>query len=414
MDQFPPFGGQPGDEQPNPFGNIPLFGDLAKMMQQQGSLDWNAAQQFALSVLTDPSALPDNRHLTHNVDPIDRIKLEEYGKIAEMFVTTTTGFSVAPNGMSITVNALTPAQWVTETLARWKPIVEELSAALRQSSARTSSEAPTQMESDPEAGFAAMLNGILGMVAPTMLGMSTGSMAGHLGKRAFSLYELPIPASGLVIGVVPSSIDSFARQWSIDVESLRLWVVLHDMTYQMLMNIPHIFQRLNGFIHQHARGFRSNPSGLTDRLDGLNIDASNPLAGLQQLLSDPELLIGATGSPEQAQIAPQLDSTVAVLVGYVDWVLDEAGPRLIGAYHMTAEALRRRRVESTQADRLTERLLGVNLTRTQVARGQSFVNGVIERSGTAALSRIFEREDDFPTPNDVDAPGLWLARIGLD
>ncbi len=420
MDQFPPSSGQPGDGQPNPFGNIPLFGDLAKMMQQQGSLDWNAAQQFALSVLADPSAAPDNRQLMNNVDPLDRIKLEEYGKIAEMFVTATTGFPVAPNGQSIAVNALTPVQWVTETLARWKPIVEKLGAALRQSSSTGSGASSSVVDpssdfgSDVEAGFASMLNGILGMVAPTMLGMSTGSMAGHQAKRAFSLYELPVPASELRIGVVPATIDAFANEWSIDVDSLRLWVVLHDMTYQTLMNIPHVYARLNKLIHDHASGFRSNPNGLMDRLDGMEMDSANPLDGLQKLLSDPELLIGATGSPEQAIVAPQLDATVAVLVGYVDWVLDEAGPRLIGAYQMTSEALRRRRVESTQADRLTERLLGVNLTRAQVSRGQAFIAGIIERSGAEALSRIFEREEDFPTPNDVEAPGLWLARIGLD
>ncbi len=412
MDQFPPSSGQPGDGAPNPFGNIPLFGDLAKMMQQQGPLDWNAAQQFALSVLADPSAPMNAAQLAHNVDPLDRIKLEEYGKIAEMFVATTTGFSVTPHGQPVEVAALTPVQWVHETLTRWKPVVERLSQALR-----NSPPAPLALDDsqDPEAGFAAMLNGMLSMVAPTMLGMAAGSMAGHLGKRAFSLFELPIPVTGSSrIGIVPMTIDAFAGEWSIDTASLRLWVILHDITYQTLMNIPHFNQRLTGLINEHAGGFRSNPHGLMDRLEGLEVDPSNPFGAMQQILGDPEMLIGATGSPEQARIAPQLDATIAVLVGYVDWVLDAAGPRLIGNYQMTAEALRRRRVETTPADRLTERLLGVNLTRAQVERGQAFIAGVVERSGVEALSRIFDNDEDFPTPNDVDAPGLWLARIGLD
>jgi uncharacterized protein (DUF2342 family) len=38
---------------------------------------------------------------------------------------------------------------------------------------------------------------------------------------------------------------------------------------------------------------------------------------------------------------------------------------------------------------------------------------VVERAGEDALPRLWANEDDLPTPAEVDAPGLWLARIGL-
>jgi hypothetical protein len=41
------------------------------------------------------------------------------------------------------------------------------------------------------------------------------------------------------------------------------------------------------------------------------------------------------------------------------------------------------------------------------------VQGVIERAGDDALTRLLGDELDLPTPAEVDAPGLWLARIGL-
>ena len=46
-------------------------------------------------------------------------------------------------------------------------------------------------------------------------------------------------------------------------------------------------------------------------------------------------------------------------------------------------------------------------------RGRAFVNGVVERAGEDALPRLWRDELDLPTPAEVDAPGLWLARIGL-
>ena len=41
------------------------------------------------------------------------------------------------------------------------------------------------------------------------------------------------------------------------------------------------------------------------------------------------------------------------------------------------------------------------------------MSGVVERAGEDALTRLWSDELDLPTPAEVDAPGLWLARIGL-
>ena len=36
-----------------------------------------------------------------------------------------------------------------------------------------------------------------------------------------------------------------------------------------------------------------------------------------------------------------------------------------------------------------------------------------ERTGAEGLRRLFDDPAHLPTPNEVDAPGLWLARIDL-
>jgi uncharacterized protein (DUF2342 family) len=38
---------------------------------------------------------------------------------------------------------------------------------------------------------------------------------------------------------------------------------------------------------------------------------------------------------------------------------------------------------------------------------------VIERAGPEGLNRLWESERMLPTPAELDAPGLWLARIEL-
>jgi hypothetical protein len=41
------------------------------------------------------------------------------------------------------------------------------------------------------------------------------------------------------------------------------------------------------------------------------------------------------------------------------------------------------------------------------------VNGIIERSSTDRVLDLLNRVDALPTPAEVDAPGLWLARLEI-
>jgi uncharacterized protein (DUF2342 family) len=117
---------------------------------------------------------------------------------------------------------------------------------------------------------------------------------------------------------------------------------------------------------------------------------------------------------EQRALLPRLDALVALIVGFVDHAMDEIGSKLLGGEQTRmVEALRRRRVEDDQADVFVTGLLGLSLGRDQVARGRNFVSGVIERAGAEGLAQLWVSARELPTPNEVDAPGLWLARIEL-
>jgi uncharacterized protein (DUF2342 family) len=42
-----------------------------------------------------------------------------------------------------------------------------------------------------------------------------------------------------------------------------------------------------------------------------------------------------------------------------------------------------------------------------------FVRGVVERAGEEGLVRLWHSGKELPTPAELNAPGLWLARIDL-
>jgi uncharacterized protein (DUF2342 family) len=94
--------------------------------------------------------------------------------------------------------------------------------------------------------------------------------------------------------------------------------------------------------------------------------------------------------------------------------MDRVGRRLIGSYEPLTEALHRRRLEESGGVDAHGPLFGVELDAASYERGQAFVRGILERAGTDGLDRLWRSERELPTPAEVDAPGLWLARIEFD
>lgn len=404
MSAFGPFGA--GD----PFGGMPFFGDLAKMLSQQGSVSWDAARQLAASVATGGESEP-------NVDPLDRIQLEQLARVADLHIGSTTGLSTARGGR-VEVVPVTRTQWITRSLDAYKPLIESIASSLGPDEASAmpdgSDLAMPDPDSDPDAAFGAWFGQMMQMLSPMMLGMTAGSMLGHLAARSFGQYDLPVPrpASDELL-VVVRNLDEFGAEWSLDRDELRLWVCLHEIAHHAVLGVPHVRNRLDTLLSELASGFRADTRGLEERLG--DIDPSDPtgMASLQSMFNDPEVLLGAIRSPAQIDRLPELEALTAVVVGYVDWTMDTIGGRLMGSYDQITEALRRRRVEEAPQDRFVGQLLGLDLRQEHYDRGSTFIDGVVSRAGVDALDRLWKSDREMPTPNEVDAPGLWLARIDL-
>jgi putative hydrolase len=194
------------------------------------------------------------------------------------------------------------------------------------------------------------------------------------------------------------------------VDDVRLWVCLHEVTHHAVLSRPHVRARLEELLIAYAASFEPSASALEDRLGGFD---PTDLAALQETFSNPETLLGELETPAQRELKVPLQALLAAIVGYVDHVMDVVGRRVIGAYGPLTEALRRRRLTEDDGTRFVGRLLGIELDATVYERGAAFVQGVLERAGDEGLARLWESAKDLPTPAEIDAPGLWLARIDL-
>jgi len=381
-----------------------MFGGALEAMKKQGA-DGSAARQLAMTIATGGESEP-------NVDPTVRMEYEALARVAELHVADQTGLPPSRTG-PVRVEPVTRAVWAARRVDALAPLLGRVSGSLR-----SDPNSPDQsgLGEDPSTAW---LSGLMDAMAPLLSNLTTGTMVGRLAARSLGTYDLPIPSNPMAPGsdqlmlIVPN-IEAFAADWSIPAADLRLWVCLHEVTHHTVLTIPHVGDSLTNLLTNHAGAFRNDPSELEEQLGGIDpLAGPDAIAQLQQML-DPEMVLGAVRSPAQEALIPRIESLVAVIIGYVDHVMDEIGGRLIATYPMVTEALRRRRLEASSADRFVERILGLNLTQAQVDRGSAFVAGVVERAGPDAPNRLWSDETHIPTPSEVDAPGLWLARIDLD
>jgi len=384
----------------NMFGNMPMFGDMMKMFNTQGPIQWDTARQIALVTATDGQTEP-------NVDPLVRIEYANLARIAGMHVHQITGLGDISTASSVEPVMVTPGAWAQRTLDDYRPLFTQLATAL---SSHQNEPTDSSSESDP---FATMFAGITNMIAPMTMGMTVGSMVGHLAKKSLGQYDLPLPRPVKnEIAIVPATVDTFAAKWDLPLEDVRMWTLIRELVVHQLYSVTHIRDAVTDMVQSFIAGFRPDPSAITDKLSNLDSTDPNELMGsLQKILGDPELMLGAVRSEEQNRLQPQLDALLGLIIGWSDHMTDAVGSRVLGNPSRIAEAARRRRIESGEETIFVEKLLGLHINRQQVERGRNFVQGVIERMGEDGLTPLYVSAASLPTLSELDAPGLWLARL---
>jgi putative hydrolase len=395
----------------NPFGDMPFFGDFSQManMFGGGGDPWAQARQIAASVATGGESEP-------NVDPGERIAYEQLARVAELHVANATGLVGGASPPSI--RPATRHEWALQTLDSYRPLLEAMSETMSQSMAATGEDllpSDADMPGLPGGMFSGdFMAQIMKMLAPMMLSMTSGSMAGQLARTNLGSYDLPIPRPGAdELLVVHANVAEFTDEWSVPTDDVRLWVCLNEYLHHVVLRLPHVTDRLTSLITRYVSAFESNAGAIGDQLGGL--DPSNPdsMSQLEGLMGDPEALMGVVQSDAQRAMLPEISAVLSAVVGYVDHMMDQIGSTLIGSYGMISEALHRRRVTADPTDRFLERMLGLELDQACYDQGRQFVDGVIERGGNDALARLWISDRELPTPNEIVAPGLWLARIDI-
>ena len=364
---------------------------MLRFLQVDGPVHWEVASQVARWVAVQGGEEAD-------LGATARSRLAEVSVAAEAHVLAETG-SPPP----APVEVLGRAEWADRALRSMRPVLERLAVTLQGP--------PGGGEEEASAPFGAAGNplaGMLGALGPLLLGVQCGFMVGQLASGLLSQHDLLLPFEDAPRpALLGANVEAFHSAWSVPADDLRFYLAAQEAVRGRICARPWVRQRLVRLACEYVGSFRVDPGALESQLG--NVDFGDPTS-LEGLMRDPDAILGAMQSPEQLAVLERLQSTTALFESYGDTVVERIAAPMLTSLPTIQEAMHRHRVERSQSDRFIQRLLGLDPNRTAHETAAAFCAGVTERD-PRRLSRLLEGDSCLPTPAELAAPGLWLARL---
>ena len=397
-----------------PFGPGFDLNELMRMLQTPGPVNWELARRVAAETSTTDGE-GQQPMIEAPIDAAERDRILDIVRAAQTHIAHATGLSHA---LGLPVEVVDRTEWAARTLEGLRPVLVALAEAISPPDAGDAAGAgaagevpPPDFGAGPFGAFGPdMMSGMMSALSPVLLGWLAGTLSGFLAQLALGQYDLPLPLAGEpALTFVAANVDDFGRDWSLNATDLRFALALREVVHGSQRSVPWVRDRLVRLSSEYVRLYELQPDALEQQFEALtNFDLSNPAAIEEVELPDPGSLLDAMQTPAQQPVLEELQRFAAVLEGYADTVVDLVGEPLVPSLGQIEEALRRHRVDRGRAADFVDRMLGLELGREHYELGHAFCRGVLE-----ALDRLWESEAMVPTPNELQAPGLWLARIEL-
>lgn len=270
---------------------------------------------------------------------------------------------------------------------------------------------------DPLADRLLRRTGASRSAARAVLGVQLGVVLGFLSTRVLGQYEALLPEDrtpGRLLLVGPNFVElerNLLPEVGVGAQELRFGVVLHELAHRLQFEaVPWLRPRLRELLDDYFEDARFDSDRIREiagRLPELLRDPSQ--------LADLSRLMGVVLTPSQQRVMESAQAMMSLLEGHgnvvMDWgaeLLDDgSGPPLDPSRVRTV--LNRRRNRS--AERALRGALGLSLKARQYADGEAFILAVAERHGRDVFARVWEGPENLPTPDELNDPDAWAARV---
>ncbi len=398
-DENNPFKGTPfeqlfaafGAGAPNPGGGAGGQGmpDLSALMSQvqqmmtpyEGSVNWNLAKDVARSTVAqepDPST-----------NDQENSRVAEALRLADHWLDQATDF---PSGVNAAA-AWSRAEWIEETVAVWRRLVEPVAEHVVGAIGDALPEEARTM--------AGPLLGMLGKAGGAMFGSQVGQALGGLAGEVLTASDVGLPLGPVgKAALVTANVREFAAGLDVAEDDVVLYLALREAAHQRLFShVPWLSAHLLAAVEDYGRGTTIDVSKIESKMSEL--DPMNP-ASLQQALEGG--LFEPEQTPAQQAALSRLETTLALVEGWVDEVVGQATVSRMPAAAKMQEAVRRRRAAGGPAESTFAALVGLELRPRRLRDASALWGSLRSREGHQARDAVWAHPDLLPSPADLDDP----------
>ncbi len=368
-----------------------LMSQLQRAMSSEGDgVNWTLAADQAAAIAGGGTIV---------TLPEERAAFERALQVADLWLDEATDL---PQG-SLPPGILSRREWAAATIGVWTQFAEPVAASIANALTHALNEAAPEEMAEMLPGATRMVRNVGG----TLFAMQLGGIVGRLAGEVLSGGDIGIPLldDGQAV-VLPQNAADFGRSLELPLDQVELWVSVRELAHARLFRHARWLRlQLLTAIGAYSHDIRID----TDRLEEVvaDFDPSNPET-LRDALQSGALI--PPPSEAQLQARHRLETTLALIEGWVDVVTASATKRLPTA-DAIAEAIRRRRASGGPAERALGVLAGLELRPRRLREAARMWQEVTDAVGPAARDALWSHPDLVPTDADIDDPAGLVARL---
>lgn len=383
-----------------------------------GGVDQDAALAAARAVLAAGAV---GGRPADEVDDNDARAVSDAVRIASLWVDGAT--DLPPH--TAWAHAWTPLNWAEETLPLWTelvaPVAKGLSKAMSQASTTQldrltggGGDLPEELRGLLPPGMDASM--VMGQVQGMLERLSAGMFSAQLGQAIGTLSREVLTGSDVGLPLVPddhivlmpAAINEVAAGLSLDATEVRLYLAVREVARTRLFaQVPWLGPQVLAAVRDYAADITFDLDAIESQLQG--IDLQDPQA-LQSALSGS--LFAPTPSPAQARALDRLETSLALIEGWVDVVAEAATATTLPESAALAEAIRRRRASGGPAEKVFRGLVGLDLRPRRLRDAANLFRAMESTHGRSARDDVWEHPDLAPRSADLDDPLGYVERFG--
>jgi coenzyme F420 biosynthesis associated uncharacterized protein len=241
-------------------------------------------------------------------------------------------------------------------------------------------------------------------------GAEIGLAVGYLSQRVIGQYDVALigPARAPRLLFVGPNLSAARARLGVDRDLFLRWIALHETTHAVqFASVPWLREHIGGIAEElfESAALEVKPGELLGKLARMNPRE------LVRSVTNGELATLLWPEP-QRRLVEQLTATMTLVEGYAEHVMDAVGHRLDAGFVDLRRALDRDRERRGLLDSIVSKLLGLEMKLAQYRRGKAFADEVVRDHGIRTLNRAWSDPAALPRPEELDAPGEWVERVG--